>query len=131
MKRHHYLLAALALAVAGLPATAAEQPAKAAEPSATVAVPPASKICIGNREIKEKRMAAETGYFVLTSAGWWRNDASCPAYDQARSLITRSFNDRQCRGDVVDVFDPFSRITFGSCPLGAWTKVAEPPPREK
>ncbi|WP_426167780.1 hypothetical protein [Sandarakinorhabdus sp. DWP1-3-1] len=117
MTRHYHLLATLALAAVAVPAAAAE--------------PPAGKTCIGNREIKEKRMAADTGYFVRTAAGWWHNQTSCPAFGQARSLITRSYNDRQCRGDVVDVFDPFSRITFGSCPLGAWEKVAGPPPKGK
>ncbi len=95
--------------------------AAAATPSAT------TKTCIGNREIKAKNLSAENGYFVRTSQGWWRNTVSCPAFGPDRSLVTRSYNDRQCRGDLVEVFDPFSRINFGGCPLGIWEKVEGPP----
>lgn len=104
-----------ALLVAGF--TAAPALAKAA---------PTSKACLDNRDIRSKRLSSETGYFAKTSNGWWRNaGAACPAYARNRALMTRAHNDRQCKGDVVNVFDPSSRIDYGACVLGAWEKVAD------
>jgi hypothetical protein len=110
----------LAATLAGLSVGAA-----AAAPSAT------SKTCIGNREVKSKNLSAENGYFVRTSSGWWHNTVSCPAFAADRALITRSYNDRQCRGDLVEVYHPFSRINYGGCVLGAWEKVEGPPAAAK
>ena len=91
------------------------------------AQPPTSKNCIANRDIKAKKLSAETGYYVQTSRGWWRNTASCPAFGPDRALVTRSNNDQQCSGDIVEAIDPFSRINYGGCGLGRWEKVDGPP----
>jgi len=108
------ILAPLLLLAAAMPALAAEAPP--AEPQE----------CLANRDIKARRMTAEQGYFVRTNRGWWHNlGPACAAYGRNRALITRSLNDRQCRGDVVSVVDPFSRMEFGGCGLGAWQRVAE------
>lgn len=105
-------------------ATAA--PAIAAAPPNAAPALAAPQECLANRDIKARRMTAEQGYFARTSAGWWHNlGPSCSAYGRDRVLITRSLNDRQCRGDVVSVVDPFSRIEFGGCGLGAWQRVAD------
>lgn len=114
MTGKHWLLAAASLALS--------VGAAATTPSAT------TKTCIGNREIKSKNLSAENGYFVRTSSGWWHNTVSCPAFAADRSLVTRTNNDRQCRGDLVEVFHPFSRINYGGCALGSWEKVEGPPP---
>ena len=106
-----------ALLVAGLAATSAPVFAKDAL---------ASKDCLNNRDIRSKRLSSEAGYFAKTSNGWWRNaGAACSAYGRDRALVTRTYNDRQCKGDIVNVFDPFSRIDYGACVLGAWEKVAD------
>jgi hypothetical protein len=90
--------------------------------------PPETRLCLENRSIRAKDISAEHGYFARTPQGWWRNTGpSCSAYAPDRALMTRSTQDRQCRGDVVVVFDPFSRIEFGSCVLGAWERVSAPP----
>jgi hypothetical protein len=84
------------------------------------------QICLANRDIKARRMTAEQGYYVRTSKGWWHNlGPSCSAYGRNRALITQSLNNQQCRGDVMTVVDPFSRIEFGGCALGAWQQVAK------
>lgn len=113
------ILAPLLLLATAMPALAAEPP------------PAEQQECLANREIKARRMTAEQGYFARTSRGWWRNlGPACAAYGRNRALITRSLNDRQCRGDVVSVVDPFSRMEFGGCGLGAWQRVtaSEVPP---
>jgi len=108
--------------------------AVAAAPAAAQVLPSA-KSCLNNREIRAKRLAADTGYFAQTSSGWWHNAGeSCPDYGPNRSLVTRAYNDRQCEGDLVMVFDAFSKVEYGSCVLGAWEKVdddAVPPAKPK
>ena len=109
------ILAVVALAIAA--------PLVAAEP------PLASRDCLANRDIRAKRLSAGDGYFAQTRQGWWRNTgAACPAFAKDRALVTRGNNDRQCSGDLVEVFDPISRIGYGGCVLGSWEPVAEPPP---
>lgn len=87
-----------------------------------------TRACLENRTVRAKDITAANGYFARTPQGWWRNTGpSCTAYARDRALVTRSTQDRQCRGDVVEVFDPFSRISFGSCILGDWERVSAPP----
>ena len=107
-----------------LVATAA--PVLAADTVASV-----TQSCLGNRDIKQRRMTAAEGLYVRTVKGWWHNlGPSCSAYGRDRALITRSLNNQQCRGDIMTVVDPFSRIEFGGCALGDWQQVAaaEVPP---
>ncbi len=115
----------LAIAVQGLVAAAG---LVAAVPVLADDKPPETQLCIENRSIRTKDVSAEHGYFVRTPQGWWRNTGpSCSAYGPNRALLTRSTQDRQCRGDVVAVFDPFTRIEYGACVLGAWERVDAPP----
>ena len=88
-------------------------------------------ICLGNRDIRAKVTTAADGYFARTPRGWWRNTGrSCSAYAPTRALMTQSTQDRQCRGDLVVVFDAFSRIEYGACVLGDWVRVDGPPPKK-
>ena len=99
-------------------------PALAQTPEA----PPETRSCLENRTIRAKDISAANGYFARTPQGWWRNTGpSCSAYARDRGFVTRSNEDRQCRGDVVEVFDTLTRITYGSCILGDWERVSEPP----
>nr|WP_310522895.1 hypothetical protein [Polymorphobacter sp.] len=110
------ILPALLMLGLGLPVMAAETPAT-------------SRDCLANRDIRAKRLSAGDGYFAQTRQGWWRNTgAVCPAFAKDRALVTRGNNDRQCSGDLVEVFDPFSRIGYGACVLGGWERVADAPP---
>jgi hypothetical protein len=100
--------------------------------AATVAAradePPETRTCLENRNIRAKEISAEHGYFARTPQGWWRNTGpACSAYGPNRALMSRSIENRQCRGDIVVVFDPFSRIEFGACVLGDWKRVDAPP----
>lgn len=105
---------------------AASTPASAA--SADEPAPPETRSCLENRAIRARDVSAANGYFARTPQGWWRNTGpSCAAYGHDRALITRSTQDRQCQGDVVEVFDMLTRITFGACILGAWERVSAPP----
>ena len=111
--------------IVGLAGTALPVPAKTLL-TETVGT---TKSCLANRDIRAKRLSSETGYFAQTRSGWWHNiGKACPAYGADRALVTRSTVDRQCSGDLVSVFDTFSRIEYGACALGRWEKVAGPPP---
>lgn len=85
--------------------------------------------CIDPRQIRSTRLSADHGYFVrLGTRDWWRNAAGgCPAYAPRRALTTFSTSLQQCDGDVVQVFDPFSRIGYGACRLASWEKLAGEP----
>ena len=102
-------------------------PAVASEP----VVPPETAMCLPNRDIRAKVTTAADGYFARTPRGWWRNTGpACSAYAPTRALVTRSTQDRQCRGDLVIAFDAVSRIEFGSCLLGDWVRVDGPPAKK-
>lgn len=90
--------------------------------------PPKSSMCLSNRDIRAKDISAEHGYFARTPQGWWRNNGpACSAFGPNRAIITRSNQDRQCRGDLAVMFDPVSRIEYGACLLGNWQRVDAPP----
>ncbi|KPF78260.1 hypothetical protein IP88_04305 [alpha proteobacterium AAP81b] len=107
-------------------AVLALQAAAPAAPAATAAADLRS--CIDPRRIRGTRLSADQGYFVRLGSDWWRNTAgSCPAYGPRRALTTFSTSQNQCDGDVVQVFDAFSRIVYGTCRLGKWEKLAAEP----
>jgi hypothetical protein len=115
-----HLLAAAAVLATALPAVAA--------PALAASAPPETRLCLENRDIRTKDLSPVHGYFARTAQGWWRNTgAACAAYARDRALTTQSTSNRQCRGDVVTVFEPFSRIAYGGCVLGAWERVSAPP----
>ena len=89
---------------------------------------PETRLCLENRDIRAKDLSPSNGYFARTSKGWWHNTGpACAAYARNRALLTRSIENRQCRGDMVVVFEPQSRIEYGGCVLGAWERVSAPP----
>jgi hypothetical protein len=114
------------LLIAGLAASAGAQTADQAAPTDPKA--PETRNCLSNRDIRAREMSAEAGYFARTPQGWWRNTGpACSVYAPNRALLTRSIQDRQCRADIVVVFDAFSRIEYGACVLGDWVRVDAPP----
>jgi hypothetical protein len=55
-----------------------------------------------------------------------RPAARCPASGLDLALKARTTMTRLCRGDVVTVFDPGSRIEYGECVLGEFTPYRTP-----
>jgi hypothetical protein len=122
------LMVSLLLAAGGAQDAAGKAEPAAPAAAAPAAVAPATRDCLENRDIRAREISAEHGYFARTPQGWWRNTGpACSAYAPNRALVTRSPQNRQCKGDIVVVFDPFSRIEFGACGLGAWERVEAPP----
>jgi hypothetical protein len=50
-----------------------------------------------------------------------RPAAGCPELNSGRALKTRTTTNQLCSGDIVDVFDPVTGISYGSCGLGEFT----------
>jgi hypothetical protein len=50
-----------------------------------------------------------------------RLPTACPGLNSSRSLKVRTPASRLCRGDVVTVFEPVSRMELGGCSLGKFT----------
>ena len=77
--------------------------------------------CIETRHLQGNRSAGETAIvFTGTGGRKWVNRpaAGCPDLRFSRALKTRTTVARLCRGDIVTVFDPVSRIEYGGCGLG-------------
>jgi hypothetical protein len=50
-----------------------------------------------------------------------RPRSGCPEVSSGRAIRVRTPETRFCRGDIVTVFDPVSRMDYGSCNLGEFT----------
>lgn len=81
--------------------------------------------CVAHRDLRGNRSVGES--YVLFES--WGNSiyvntppAGCPGLHQSRALITRTPTDRLCRGDIVEVKDLTSNISYGSCALGQFQK---------
>lgn len=53
----------------------------------------------------------------------WRNDIpqACAGLAPDRAIVTRTSTGMLCSGDIVQIIDPPSAVTFGSCGLGKFT----------
>lgn len=99
-------------------------PAIAAPAPATPAAAGQTRACLFNRDIRAKNLSAEKGYYVQTIHGWWHNEgAACPTFAPDRALRTNAYEDRQCDGDLVQIFEPITRVTYGGCVLGRWARI--------
>jgi hypothetical protein len=81
--------------------------------------------CIPMRELRGNRSAGE-GAIIFD--GPTRNlvyvnrpAAGCPELRMGRALKTRTTGTQLCAGDIVDVFDPVTGMSYGGCGLGEFT----------
>jgi hypothetical protein len=81
--------------------------------------------CVPMRDLRGNRSAGEG---AIIFEGPSRNivyvnrpAAGCPELGFGRALKTRTTMTQLCRGDIVEVFDPVSGFTSGSCGLGEFT----------
>jgi hypothetical protein len=85
--------------------------------------PPQS--CVSSRDLRGNRSAGE-GAIIFDGPSQNllfvnRPAAGCPELRMGRALKTRTTGSQLCRGDIVDVFDPVSGFSSGSCALGDFT----------
>ncbi len=50
-----------------------------------------------------------------------RPPAGCPEIDSMRAIRASSSSTRLCRGYIITVFDPVTRMSYGTCTLGPFT----------
>lgn len=55
-----------------------------------------------------------------------RPPAACPGLDVGQGLRTRTTTTRLCRGDIVTIVDPQSRMELAGCALGPFTPYRRP-----
>ncbi len=132
-------LAGLSLAVAGCaastePAISGSAPAAAAQQDgrtdpATLVATGKPRRCIPNRNNVNTTPAGDSVLMFRTGANtWYRNDlrSRCPGLSRNAVLVFRSSSSQHCEMDIFEIVDPVSRMTFGSCSLGAFTPVKVP-----
>lgn len=85
----------------------------------------APQSCVPQRDLAGNRSVGE-GAIIFDGRG--RNvlyvnrpAAGCPELGPGRALKTRTTMTRLCAGDIVEVFDPVSGFSAGSCGLGEFT----------
>lgn len=114
----------LATGAPTLAAAPAEKPMAAA---------PKVKQCINLRNIGGTRIADDRTLYYREGRQWYRNDirGGCAGLRPDRAISSRTPSTRLCSGDIITVFEPSSRIEFGSCGLGDFTPVDGPPPTRR
>ena len=80
--------------------------------------------CVDTRDLRGNRSVGDAA-IIFGGQGrrvWVNRPAGgCPSLDYGRALQTRTPSTRLCRGDIANVFDPVSGMSFGSCGLGDFT----------
>ncbi len=80
--------------------------------------------CVNLRDLGDNRSIGEGAVlFRTTTSGTIyvnRPAGGCPDLE-GRTMVVRTPSTRLCRGDIVNVVDPVSRSSFGSCALGDFT----------
>ncbi len=123
--RHPFLLAVLAAALAA-PAMAAPDIARLL--SGTPDGRPQS--CIRQRDLRGQTIVdRSTIVFERGGGRYYRNDVGpgCAALRPDRALITREVAIGICENDIFEVFDPQSRINYGSCTFGPFVPYRRAP----
>jgi len=86
--------------------------------------------CINPRRINGQTLV-NPGVIIFKTYGrqYYRTAMapSCPAIRSDRAIATRDYGQGFCEHDIFEVFDPVSRITYGSCTFGAFTPYELPP----
>ena len=122
------LLAAPAAVVGAAPATATPDVDRLL--SGTVTGP--ATHCIRPRQIRGQTIVDQsTIVFERGGGAYWRSDVgpACPALRPDRAIVTREVAIGLCEGDIFQVFDPVSRVAYGSCTFGPFVPYQRPPRR--
>lgn len=86
--------------------------------------------CVMERDLQDNQAEHGTIVFRTRSNALVyvnRPPGSCPYLNRDRAIRIRTISDRLCRGDIVEVFDPVSRVEFGACGLGDFTPYRRAP----
>lgn len=84
--------------------------------------------CINTRPNTQSSIIGNQMILYRVGATVYRNDLDgiCPTLRSTSTLVTQRYGSSQlCSGEVVQVRDPYSGTSFGSCVLGEFTPYRE------
>ncbi len=95
--------------------------------SGTVTGPAAH--CIRQRELRGQTIVNQSTIVFERGGGrYYRSDVGeCAALRPDRAIVTREIAVGICEGDPFQVFDPISRVGYGSCTFGPFVPYQRPP----
>jgi hypothetical protein len=86
--------------------------------------PGATTSCVNSRDLEGNRSFGEQA-ILFDGTGdrqYLNRPNNCPTLGYGRALRVRSVSTRLCRGDIADVIDLSSRVSYGGCSLGDFTE---------
>ena len=86
--------------------------------------------CIRQRDIVGQTLVNQSVIvFEMRGHRYYRNDITpaCAALNPERSIVTHDVVGGICANEIFEVFDPMSRIGYGSCAFGPFTPYELPP----
>jgi hypothetical protein len=121
-------LAILALLLAGCAAGEADAP-RAADQGDRLAralagrSPGPTVDCVAHRDLGSSRAAGDAILFQGRGGTLYLNRPAggCSWLRDGNAIVTRTSGSQLCRGDIVTILDPVSRVEYGGCALGAFT----------
>ena len=80
--------------------------------------------------VQEQRVVDDRTVLFREGSRWYRNDLaqSCMGLTTESGLRITTPSARLCSGDPATVFERGTGFTYGACPLGKFTRIAEPLP---
>lgn len=79
--------------------------------------------CVAHRDLGSSRAAGDAILFNGRGSTLYLNRPAggCEALRDGNAIVTRTSASRLCRGDIVTILDPVSRVEYGGCALGDFT----------
>ena len=86
--------------------------------------------CIRQRDLRGQTIVGQSTIVFERGGGrYYRSDVGpgCAALRPDRAIVTREVAIGICDGDPFEVFDPISRVGYGSCTFGPFVPYQRPP----
>jgi len=86
--------------------------------------PGATTSCVNSRDLEGNRSFGEQAILFEGTGNrlFLNRPGNCPTLGPGRALRVRTVSTRLCRGDIADVIDLSSRVSYGGCALGDFTE---------
>ena len=86
--------------------------------------------CVRPQDIRGQTIVNQSTIVFERGRGrYWRSDVgpNCAALRPDRAIVARDLAIGFCDGDLFDVFDPISRVGYGSCTFGPFVPYQRSP----
>ena len=79
--------------------------------------------CVAHRDLGSSRAVGDAILFDGRGGTLYLNRPAggCEMLRDGNAIVTRTSGSQLCRGDIVTILDPVSRVEYGGCALGAFT----------